>query len=225
MWDLDRKECREPKNWCFQTVVLEKTFESPLDCKEIKPVNPKGNQPWIFIRTDGVQTVVLEKTFESPLDCKEIKPVNPKGIQPWIFIRRTHAEAWCWHEFVQTLGDSEGQGSLACCSPWGPKELTRLSDWITINKTNSVYMSTPNSHKVIFKNCNSDPYTLCLKSPVISHQARKKSDFFLNSYVMCPDNPVLIFHPIPFFPHLFFTVCLWSLQRRPTQITLSKVPT
>jgi len=123
MWELDHKEGWASKNWFFQTVVLEKTFESLLDCKEIKPVNPKENQPWIFIRTDGVQTVVLEKTFESPLDCKEIKPVNPKGIQPWIFIRRTHAEAWCWHEFGQTLGDSEGQGSLACCSPWGPKEL------------------------------------------------------------------------------------------------------
>ena len=49
VWVLDHKEDRAPKNWCFQTVVLEKTLESPLDCKEIKPVNPKGNQPWIFI--------------------------------------------------------------------------------------------------------------------------------------------------------------------------------
>jgi len=48
MWELDHKEGWVPKNWCFQTVVLEKTLESPLDCKEIKPVNPKGNQPWIF---------------------------------------------------------------------------------------------------------------------------------------------------------------------------------
>ena len=54
MWDLDYKECWVPKNWCFWTVVLEKTLESPLDCKEIKPVNPKGNQSWIFIgRTDA----------------------------------------------------------------------------------------------------------------------------------------------------------------------------
>ena len=54
MWDLDHKESWAPKNWCFWTVVLEKTLESPLDCKEIKPVNPKGNQPWIFIwRTDA----------------------------------------------------------------------------------------------------------------------------------------------------------------------------
>ena len=54
MWELDHKEGWVPMNWCFWTVVLEKTFESPLDCKEIKPVNPKGNQPWIFIgRTDA----------------------------------------------------------------------------------------------------------------------------------------------------------------------------
>ena len=54
MWKLDHKGGLAPKNWCFQIVVLEKTLESPLDCKEIKPVNPKGNQPWIFIgRTDA----------------------------------------------------------------------------------------------------------------------------------------------------------------------------
>ena len=49
MWELDHKEDWAPKNWCFWIVVLEKTLESPLDCKEINPVNPKGNQPWIFI--------------------------------------------------------------------------------------------------------------------------------------------------------------------------------
>ena len=54
MWDLDHKESRVPNNWCFWTVALEKTLESPLDCKEIQPVNPKGNQSWIFIeRTDA----------------------------------------------------------------------------------------------------------------------------------------------------------------------------
>ena len=66
MWELDYKESWALKSWCFWTVVLEKTLESPLDCKEIKPVNPK---------------------------CKEIKLVNPKGNQSWIFIGRTDAEA------------------------------------------------------------------------------------------------------------------------------------
>ena len=61
MWDLDYKEGRVPKNWCFWTVVLDKTLESPLDCKEIKPVHPKGNQHWIVIgRTDAeAETPVL----------------------------------------------------------------------------------------------------------------------------------------------------------------------
>ena len=60
MWELEHKEGWALKNWCFQTVVLEKTLESPLDCKEIKPVNPKGNQPWIFIgRTDAEAEAVI----------------------------------------------------------------------------------------------------------------------------------------------------------------------
>ena len=56
MWELDYKECWAPKNWCFWTVVLEKTLKSPLDCKEIKPVNPKGNQPWIVIGWTDAKT-------------------------------------------------------------------------------------------------------------------------------------------------------------------------
>ena len=61
MWELDHKEVWAPKNWCFWTVVLEKTHESPLDCKEIQPVHPKGNQSWIFIgRTDAeAETTIL----------------------------------------------------------------------------------------------------------------------------------------------------------------------
>ena len=61
IWELDYKESRAPKNWCFWTVVLEKTLESPLDCKDIQPVHPKGNQSWIFIeRTDAeAETPVL----------------------------------------------------------------------------------------------------------------------------------------------------------------------
>ena len=59
MWDLDYKESWEPKNWCFWTVVLEKTPESLLDCKEIKPVNPKGNQSWIFIERTSAEAETL----------------------------------------------------------------------------------------------------------------------------------------------------------------------
>ena len=67
MWELDHKENWAPKNWCFQTVVLEKTIESPSDCKEIKPVNPKENQSWIFTgRTD----TEAEAPILWPLDAK-----------------------------------------------------------------------------------------------------------------------------------------------------------
>ena len=59
MWELDHKESWAPKNWCFWTVVLEKTLESPLDCKAIKPVHPKGNQSWIFIGRTDVETLIL----------------------------------------------------------------------------------------------------------------------------------------------------------------------
>ena len=82
MWELDHKEGRALKNWCFWTVVLEKTLDSPLDCKEIKPVNPKGNQPWIFIgrtnaeaklqyfghliqRADSLEKTLMLKSTES----------------------------------------------------------------------------------------------------------------------------------------------------------------
>ena len=105
MWELDDKEGWVLKNRCFWTVVLEKTLESPLDCKEIKLVNLKGNEPWVFIgRTEGpilwppdaknwyFWTMVLEKTLESPVDCKEIKLVNPKGNCP----ENIHWKDWCW---------------------------------------------------------------------------------------------------------------------------------
>ena len=146
MWELDYKEGWAPKNWYFWIVVLERTFESPLNSKDMKLVNPK--------------------------DCKEIQAVHPKGNQSWIFIRRTDAEAeapilwppdvkswlilkdldagkdwmkevkgktedemvgWShWldgHEFQQALGVGNGRGSLACYSPWGCKELD-TTEWL-----------------------------------------------------------------------------------------------
>ena len=89
MWKLDHKEGWAPKNWCFQTVVLEKTLESPLDNKETKSVNPKGNQPWIFIgRTDA--------TFGVPI----LWP--PEKLTHW-------KRPWCW-ERLRTRGEGGNQG-------------------------------------------------------------------------------------------------------------------
>ena len=119
------KESRVPKNWCFWTVVMEKTLESPLDNKEIKPANPKGNQPWIFIgRTEAEAPILWLPDASSKIIGKD-----PDAGRYWRQKKgTTENEMVGWHhrlnghEFEQTLGDSEGQGSLACCSPWGHKE-------------------------------------------------------------------------------------------------------
>ena len=110
------------------TVVLEKTLESPLDCKEIKPVHPKGNQSWIFIgRTDAkAETPILW-----PPDAKSwLIGKDPDAGKDWGQEEKgtTEDEMVGWHhqlnghESEQALGDGEGQGSLACCIPWGSKE-------------------------------------------------------------------------------------------------------
>ena len=124
MWGLDHKEGSAPKNWCFHTVVLEKSLESPLDCKEIQPVHPKGNQLWIFIRwTDGE----AEAPALWPPDAKsQLIGKDPDAGKYWGQEKGVaEGEIIGWHhrlnghEFEQTLGDGEGQGSLGCCNPWG----------------------------------------------------------------------------------------------------------
>ena len=138
IWELDHKEGWVPKNDCFWTMVLEKTLESPLDCKEIKPVSPKGNQFWIFIgRTDAK----AEAPIVWPPDRKSwLIGKDPDAGIDWgqKGKRVTKDEMIRWHhqlnghEFKQTPGDSEGQGSLACCSHGVTKSWTWLSDWTTI---------------------------------------------------------------------------------------------
>ena len=128
MWELNHKEGWALKNWCFQTVVLEKTLEGPLDCKEIKPVSPKGNQCWIFIgRTDAKAEASIHwppdgksQLISKDLDAGKDWRQEVKGVTEDEMVRWHHRLNG--HEFEQTLGDSEGQISLAYCSPWGCKE-------------------------------------------------------------------------------------------------------
>ena len=120
MWELDYKESWALKNWCFWTVVLEKTLESPLDCKEIQPVRPKGNQIWIFIgRTD----VEAETPILWPPNAKNwLIWKYPDAGKDWRLEMKglTEDEIVGWHhrlnghEFKQALGVGDGQGSLAC---------------------------------------------------------------------------------------------------------------
>jgi len=129
-----------PKNWCFWTVVLEKTLESPLDCKEIQPVNVKGNQSWIFIRRTDAEAPIFWLA-----DAKELAHWK----RPWCWERLKAGgegedkgwDGW-WHhrldghEFEQFLGVSDGQGSLAFYSPWGHKEsdMTERLNWTNLEK-------------------------------------------------------------------------------------------
>jgi len=137
MWELDCEESWVPKNWCFWTVVLEKTLESPLDCKEIQPVHPKLDQSWIFIgRTDA--------EAETPILCP------PAVKNRLIWKDRDAGKDWRWqvlgdgvgekgttedemvgwhhwlngHEFEQVPGVGDGQGGLAGCSPWKESNTT-----------------------------------------------------------------------------------------------------
>ena len=117
------------KNWCFQTVVLEKTLESHLDSKEIKPMSPKGNQPWLFIGRTA--TEVEAPVIWPPYAKSQLIGKDPDAGKHWGQEEKgmIQDEMAGWHhqlsgqtQFEQTPGDSEGQGSLACCSSWGRKE-------------------------------------------------------------------------------------------------------
>ena len=137
MRKLDYKESWVPKNWCFWTVVLEKTLESPLDCKEIQPVRPKGDQSWVFIgRTDvAVETPILwalhlkSWLIGKDLDARRDWEQEEKGMAEDATAGWHH-----WldeHGFGWTLGVHDGQGGLVCCSSWGRKEsdMTEQLNW------------------------------------------------------------------------------------------------
>ena len=138
MWELDYKESWVPKNWCFWTVVLEKSLENPLDCKEIQPVHPKGNQSWIFF---GRTNAKAEAPILWPPDAKNwLIGKDPDAGKDWWREEKgtTEDEMVGWHhwldghEFKQAPGVGDAQGNLVCCSPWGLKEsdTTEQLNWI-----------------------------------------------------------------------------------------------
>ena len=124
-------------NWYFWTVVLEKTLESLLDSKDIQPVHPKENQPWIFTgRTDAE----AEAPTLKPPDAKSrLTRKDPDSGKDWSQEEKGMRMVG-WHhwlngpEFEQTLGVGDGQGGLACCSSRGCREMDWLSDWATTTK-------------------------------------------------------------------------------------------
>ena len=143
MWKLDNKESWALKNWCFWIVMLEKTLESPLDWKEIKQANLKGNQSWIFIGKTHAKA-------EAPIlwlpDVKNwLSGKDPDAGKEWRQKKETAEDEMVGrhhrlngHGFGWTPGVGDGQGGLACCGSWVTKSRTRLSDWTELSWTESV---------------------------------------------------------------------------------------
>ena len=124
-WNTKKAECQ--KNWCFWIVVLEKTLESPLDCKEIQPAHPKGDQSWVFVgRADAeaettivwpphVKNWLIGKDFDAGKNWRQEKGTTEDEIVGWHHGLDGHESEW-------TPGVGDGQGGLACCDSWGRKE-------------------------------------------------------------------------------------------------------
>ena len=143
MWELDCEESWVPKNWCFWTLVLEKTLESPLDCKEVQPVHPKGDKFWVFFgRTDAeaetpiiwpphARSWLIGKDSDAGRDWgQEEKGMTEDKMSGW------HHQL-DGHEFEWTPGDGDGQGGLVCCKSWGRKE-SDTTEWLNWTEGSSV---------------------------------------------------------------------------------------
>ena len=142
MWELNCEESWVPKNWCFWTVVLEKTLESPLDCKEIQPVHSEWDQPWDFF---GKNDAKAESPVLWPPHAKSwLTGKDPDAGKDWRREKKgmTENEMVGWHHWLNgcesewTPGDGDEQGGLACCDSWGRKEsdTTERLNWIKTDR-------------------------------------------------------------------------------------------
>ena len=143
MWELDNKKGWVPSNWCLQILVLAKTHKNPLDGKEIKSVNTKGNKPWIFI---GSTDAEAESPILWPPEVKNwLIGKDPDAGKDWRQEekRATEDEIVGWHhqlkglESGKTPGDSKVNGSLVCCTLWGCKE-SNTTEWLNNQRTEAV---------------------------------------------------------------------------------------
>ena len=141
-WTIKKAEC--PRNWCFWTVVLEKTLEGPLECKEIQPVHSKGDQSWVLIGGPDVEAetpIFWPPDAKSWLIWKDLDAGNDWGQEEK---GKTEDEMVGWHHrlyehgFGWTPGVGDGQGGLACCGHGVAKSWTELSDWTELNFSASI---------------------------------------------------------------------------------------
>ena len=149
MWELDRKEGWAPKNWCFQTVVLQKTLECPLDCKEIKPVNTKRNQPWIYIGSPDAEAeppILWPCGAKSQLIGKDPDAVKDKRQEEKGIIED---EVVGWHQWLNGDESEQAQEVVKDREAWRAivlgmaKSRTQLSDWTTNQQLANIWILRP----------------------------------------------------------------------------------
>jgi len=188
MWELDCGEscmdCEESwalKNWCFWIMVLEKTLESPLDCKEIQPVHSKGDQPWVFIgRNDAkaetpvlwpphVKSWLIGKDSDAGRDWgQEEKGPTEDEMAGWHHRLDGHESEW-------TLGVGDGQGGLACCDSWGHRE-SDMTEWLNWSLLSLLKKMRPtmsikiiNVRLLVHKTCSKNLNWILLEGPVLQN--------------------------------------------------------
>ena len=214
MWELDGKESWAPKNWCFWTVVLEKTLESPLNSKEIQPVHPKGNQFWIFIgRTDAeTETPILW-----PLDAKTwILWKDPDAGKDWWQEEKGMAEDEMieWHHQLNDMSLKKLQELVMYREAWRAavhgvaKHWTRLSDW---NELNWSWIKVEWAYK---EQLLGGRGRRGLRSWPLHHSVRQM--FVFPGYLLLTDSKIpvrwlsLLFHPLGMWGAMMIT-CMCQL--------------
>ena len=202
-WTTKKGEPRRMlKNWCFQSLVLGKTLESHLDCKEIKPVNPKGNQPWVFIgRTDAE----AEFPILWPPDVKsQLIGKDPDAGKYWRQEEKGATEdemVGCHqqlngHDFEQTSGANQGQGNLHAAVHGVTKSQTWLSD-----STTTTYIKGRNWHKVAQERRALQPHTTSWRRLYFLFY------FIFNLYIIVLVSPSIKMNP----PQVYMCSPSWHL--------------
>ena len=175
------KESWAPKNWCFWTAMLEKTLKSPLDCKKIQPVHPKGDQPWVFIGRTDVETESpilwppmgradsFGKTLNAGKDWgQEEKGTTEHEMVGWHHRLNAHGFRW-------TPGVGDRQRGLACCSSWGCKE-SDTTEWL--NWTDKQWHAGPPRYAVKWKESYKTQNNMYKMNLFMSRENRKLDNMY-----------------------------------------------